>query len=250
MKANTKQIIESGDLEAYLLGDLTEQEGEKIRKYILMYPEVKEAYDLLERQLETFTEAYKKTPPKDLQSRIENQIQRIQQFTRFSWMALGLSLLVFLGSAYYVIQENNKLSIKQGMIDHQIENLQLSFDHQLDEIRNQFILRNSPQTRTVTLQHQMEDQSFTLHAYLNKKERMSYIEILSLPVLPPGKCYQLWTERNGSKESVGILPDRLEERLFVSIPFKEKATAYITIEDKPGNLNPKASLALFKIPIE
>lgn len=64
MKANTKQIIESGDLEAYLLGDLTEQEGEKIRKYILMYPEVKEAYDLLERQLETFTEAYKKTPLK------------------------------------------------------------------------------------------------------------------------------------------------------------------------------------------
>lgn len=76
-------------------------------------------------------------------------------------MALGLSLLVFLGSAYYVIQENNKLSIKQGMIDHQIEDLQLSFDNQLDEIRNQFILRNSPQTRTVTLQHQMEDQSYT-----------------------------------------------------------------------------------------
>ncbi|MCW1953848.1 MAG: anti-sigma factor [Flavobacteriia bacterium] len=250
MQSNTKEIIESGDLEAYLLGDLSDKEAEKIRKYIHLYPEVKEAYVLLEKQLESYTKAYKKTPSKDLQSRIERQIHAMQRFTRFSWLAIGMSLLIFMASAYYVVQENKELAVKQGIVDSQIENLQLSFDSQLNELRSQFILLNSPQTRTITLNQLLENQSLKIKAYINSKERMSYIEVLRLPQLPEGKCYMLWTERNGSKESVGILPDSIQEHFFIPIPFKEKATAYITIENKPGNLNPKANAALFKIPIE
>ena len=250
MQEKVKSIIESGDLEAYLLGELNSEESKKIAQYIQIYPEVRSAFELLEIQLESFSNTYKKNPPKSLMANVEKQIKHIQRFTRFSWLAVAVSIATLIGTAIFMIQENSRSEKQQRLVDTQIEKLTQSFDSQLADLRNQFIVLNSPETKTVVIASQFGEQNFSLTAYINPQKRLSYLQIDSLPPIPAGKCYQLWIERNGSKQSIGILPELIKESLFIPLPYKEKATAYLTIENSPGNLNPKAKNAIVNIPIE
>lgn len=249
MQNKINNIINSGDLEAYLLGDLDAVQTKKIEQYITLYPEVKKAFDQLQLQLESFSNTYRKTPPTQLKDSIEKQIRRIDRFTRFSWIAVAASILVFFGTSFFMFQENQKLEAQQQLVDTQIGKLTQSFDNQLEELRNQFILLNSPKTKKIILDSHLEEKELKLIAYINSKKRLSYLQFDSLPELPKNKCYQLWIERNGSKQSIGILPATVSENLLIRLPYKKNAVAYLSIEDRPGNLNPKAKKAIVNIPI-
>ena len=60
MKEKVKIFLESDILEKYLLGDTTKEESQKAERYIAMYPEVRETYEVLQKNLETFANMYAK----------------------------------------------------------------------------------------------------------------------------------------------------------------------------------------------
>ena len=66
MKEKVKIFLESDSLEKYLLGHTTKEESQQVERYIAMYPEVRQTYDELQKNLETFAKMYARKTPEGL----------------------------------------------------------------------------------------------------------------------------------------------------------------------------------------
>ncbi|WP_420602485.1 hypothetical protein [Flagellimonas sp.] len=66
MKEKVQLFLDSDILEKYLLGDSTKEETLKAERYITMYPEVREAYNELQDNLEAFAKLYARKTPEGL----------------------------------------------------------------------------------------------------------------------------------------------------------------------------------------
>ena len=146
MEENTAAIIASGDLELYVSGSLDPQEALRIENLIDKNPYLKAHLDILEKNLLEFSAQYKKTPVKSLKANIERQVKRIERLAKFSWASIVLAIVVFLMTALYVLQETKRMRTQQSMVNDQIKELTTDFDQKLEDLRNQFIVLQSPQT--------------------------------------------------------------------------------------------------------
>ena len=248
MEENTAAIIASGDLELYVSGSLDPQEALRIESLIENNPDLKAHLDLLENNLLEFSSQYKKAPVKSLKANIERQVKRIERLAKFSWVSIVLAIVVFLMTALYVLQETKRMRTQQSVVNDQIKELTTNFDQKLEDLRNQFIVLQSPQTEKKEHESKYNQVSFNFSSYLNKEKRLGFLQFDNLPNLPDNKCFQIWVSRNGIIENIGVL-SKIDKQQLIQIPFKEKGIIYITIEEKPGNpnQNPKESIA--NIPI-
>jgi anti-sigma factor RsiW len=72
---NIKEYIESGILEAYVLGALTEGERAAVEADMVMYPELAKEIAAIEAAMQSFAEANAEEPPAHMQQQIWNAIQ-------------------------------------------------------------------------------------------------------------------------------------------------------------------------------
>lgn len=241
-------IIASGDLELYVLGTLDPEETIKIEQLIQKHPELSTHVSHLEHNLLEFSNQYKKAPVKSLKEKIENQVKRIERLAKFSWVSIAVSVVVFLLTTVYVVRETSRMKTQQSAVNNQIKELTNNFDQKLEDLRNQFIVLQSPQTKKQDHESSYDQVSFSFSSYLNKEKRLGFLQFNNLPELPVNQCFQLWISRNGTKEIIGIL-SKIEAEQFIQVPFKERGIIHITIEEKPGNPNPDSKAALVNIPI-
>jgi len=248
MEENTAAIIASGDLELYVSGSLDPQEALRIESLIENNPDLKAHLDLLENNLLEFSSQYKKAPVKSLKANIERQVKRIERLAKFSWVSIVLAIVVFLMTALYVLQETKRMRTQQSVVNDQIKELTTNFDQKLEDLRNQFIVLQSPQTEKKEHESKYNQVSFNFSSYLNKEKRLGFLQFDNLPNLPDNKCFQIWVSRNGIIENIGVL-SKIDKQQLIQIPFKEKGIIYITIEEKPGNPNPNSKESIANIPI-
>ena len=248
MEEHTAAIIASGDLELYVSGSLDPQEALRIESLIENNPHIKAHIDLLESHLLEFSAQYKKTPVKSLKANIERQVKRIERLAKFSWASIVLAVVVFLMTSLYVFKETKRMRTQQSIVNDQIKELTTDFDQKLEDLRNQFIVLQSPQTEKKEHESQYNEVSFNFSSYLNKEKRLGFLQFDNLPKLPESMCFQIWVSRNGVKENIGIL-SKIDKQQLIQIPFKEKGTIHITIEEKPGNPNPDPKASIVNIPI-
>jgi hypothetical protein len=74
----TREIINSGILETYAMGIATEEEVEQVLFYKKRYPEVSEALNQVELELERFAMKHGIEPPAGVLAKIEDEIRDIQ----------------------------------------------------------------------------------------------------------------------------------------------------------------------------
>ena len=205
MEENTAAIIASGDLELYVSGSLDPQEALRIESLIENNPDLKAHLDLLENNLLEFSSQYKKAPVKSLKANIERQIKRIERLAKFSWVSIVLAIVVFLMTALYVLQETKRMRTQQSVVNDQIKELTTNFDQKLEDLRNQFIVLQSPQTEKKEHESKYNQVSFNFSSYLNKEKRLGFLQFDNLPNLPDNKCFQIWVSRNGIIENIRVL---------------------------------------------
>jgi len=154
----------------------------------------------------------------------------------------------FLMTALYVLQETKRMRTQQSVVNDQIKELTTNFDQKLEDLRNQFIVLQSPQTEKKEHESKYNQVSFNFSSYLNKEKRLGFLQFDNLPNLPDNKCFQIWVSRNGIIENIGVL-SKIDKQQLIQIPFKEKGIIHITIEEKPGNPNPNPKESIANIPI-
>ncbi|HZJ19453.1 MAG TPA: anti-sigma factor [Pricia sp.] len=239
MKQKLQKILSSDLLENYLMGTTGDEETLQAENYISLYPEVRKTYDELQENLETFAKLHAVEAPDELKKKIMTRIRkeskngsRIMKFAS----AASFAILVSTGASYFFWNQNQSLQEENTIVNKKIDDLQEEMREQLEDVRNQFIVLQNPETKQYKVMGNKKAQELKAVAYVNPVKKLSYLNVSKLPHLPENQCYQMWAEVNGEMVNLGILKEA--DKRLRALPYSDNAVGYITIEPKGGNDSP------------
>lgn len=241
MKEKIKIFLDSDLLEKYLLGSTTELETLQVERYIAMYPEVRKTYTELQENLELFAKSYAIKSPEGLKDTILGKI-KAQNTTKRKFMnyAVAASFVAIFCAAvsFFFYNQNVNLQEENTIVTNQIKLLEEDMKERLEDVRNQFIVLNNPQTKKYTVKGNIKAKDLKAVAYVNPVKKLSYINVQNLPQLQEDQCLQMWAEVNGKMINLGIIKDTGNKDHLLALPYAKNAVGYITIEPKGGNETP------------
>lgn len=217
---NVKEYIESGILEKYVAGELSEQEMLEVERVAMQYPEVKAELEELQEALRVYAKASDKTPSKDIleksllgiekgeeerfmavlnESDDEVKIKRVNVIPVWS-IAATILLVISLGFNYIfysqfkqtkerlaLLEQNNSvLAEKASNTEQELAYAELRVAH--------FMSEDNIHVRMDGLD--ISPESFA-NVFWNKKSNAVFISVDQLPEPPHGHQYQLWAIKDG-----------------------------------------------------
>lgn len=247
MNEKITTFLNSGLLEKYLVGNTTSAETEQVESYISKYPEVQNAYNTLQYNLEVVAKANAEEAPRHILGNILNELDDApvltmkQKRSYKTWhvmsIAASVAAVLFAVTSFVFYNQNRKLSKENQTVVDEIFDLRSDIantNSKLDNVMQQFKQLNDPETYKYIIQGNSRAKDLRTVAYINPKEKTSMIDVVSLPQLPKEQCYQIWAELQGKMVSLGILSET--DRQLQRIPYAENARGLnITIEPKGGN---------------
>ncbi|MBT8289469.1 MAG: anti-sigma factor [Muriicola sp.] len=241
MKDKIKIFLESDLLEKYLLGATSAIETARVERYIVMYPEVRKQFEELQENLEIYAKMHAIPTPDGLKAKIFHRIRKQdlgrRKVRRFA-IAASIAAFLFAGSSYFFWNQNMNLQDENTMVNNRIQNLEADMKQQLEDVRNQFIVLNNPQTKKYLVNGNEKARELKAVAYVNPVKKLSYINVRNLPNLPEDQCYQMWAEVNGDMVNLGIIKSIEDKDKLLPLPYGKNAISYITIEPMGGNPSP------------
>lgn len=247
MNEKITTFLNSGLLEKYLLGKTTSAETEIVESYISKHPEVQNAYNTLQYNLEIVAKSNAVEAPRSILNNIlerldEKPVVNLNTRSKYkSWykftVAASVAALILAGTSYHFYSQKRKLSQENQIVVDEIFDLRSDIEKNnlmLDNVMRQLLKLNNPETEKYIIKGNERAKDLKTVAYINPKEKTSMIDVVSLPQLPEEQCYQIWADLQGKMVSLGILSE--SDRQLMSIPYAENALALnITIEPKGGN---------------
>jgi len=246
MNEKITTFLNSGLLDKYLMGTTTAAETTQVETYISKYPEVQNAYNTMQHNLEIVAKSNAVEAPKYILDNVLEELdppvikltrrERYQKWYKLS-IAASVAAIVFAASTYLFYNQNQKLAEENQVVVDEIFDLRSDIEmnnKKLDAVMEQFKRLNDPDTYKYIMKGNNRARNLKTVAYINPKEKTSMIDVVSLPQLPEEQCYQIWADLQGKMVSLGILNET--DRQLKRIPFTENARGLnITIEPKGGN---------------
>lgn len=204
-----KEYIESGILELYVAGSLSEKENEEVAKMMEQYPEVLQEVLKIEKLIVKLTASVAPSNSSSKYSSIVNRLNiadsqnsNIKKLDASSvnvnfmkYAGLAASVLLSIGLIWMILQNN---LLKEQLADLETEKLQLEeqiaqANLNIDEKDNLIAVLRDKDIVTVSLAGQaVSPQSFA-KVYWDKKSQSIYLDAQGLPEPPEGKVYQVWS---------------------------------------------------------
>lgn len=251
---NSKEYIESGILELYVFGKLSEKENQEVLEMSKKHPEIKNEILAIEDAVINLSKSvaphlsasnYSKIREKILDNRNVVSIAKKSNWTNYiGWSAAAV---LAIGFGYQMYQNSlststiDSLNSQKSEMQKSIVNLEL--DKQEKETILAFIRDNN--TQQVALGGQeIAPESFA-KAYYNKETNEVYIDASGLPNPPEGKVYQVWGLKLNplTPNSIGLLDNFNDNntKLF-KVDKANGAEAFgITLEPAGGSESPTLS---------
>lgn len=201
---NSQEYIESGVLELYIYGTLSEEESREVTRLIAEHPELLAEVERIEKGLQQLSSAAAPYTPSDFKSiyqKINAQgegdvIPLSRKRTPLtSYLGWAASLVLLAGIGYQYVQ-NQELEDK--ITDIQREQVLQETRTQITEerlARTELLLdviRNKDMI-TIPLAPQEIAPDAYAAVYWDRNEAKAYVDVRGLPQPPQGKVYQLWS---------------------------------------------------------
>ncbi len=242
MNEKVKIFLESDLLEKYLLGITSPMETMQVEQYLDKYPEVRQQYNELQENLESYSRAYAVKAPEHLKAAVLKKVASSgggfnrKRFYRYA-IAASIAALIFAGTTYFLWNQNKMLTYENSLVNQKLKDLEQNINetnNKLDDVKNQFIVLNNPETRKYVLRGNQKAKNLKTVAYVNPVKKLSFINVAELPELPEEQVFQMWANVDGKMVNLGVL-EKAENKLL-SVPYTEDAISFkITIEPKGGN---------------
>lgn len=245
-KINT--FLNSGLLDKYLIGTTTPAETEKVEVYISKYPEVQNAFNTMQFNLEVVAKSNAVEAPKSILNSVLEELDETpvvslntktnnyKAWYKFA-VAASVAALLFAGTSYLFYDQNQKLSKENQVVVDELFDLRGDIEQNnkmLDDVMRQLLKLNNPETEKYIISGNERAKDLKTVAYINPKDKTTMIDVVSLPKLPEEQCYQIWADLQGKMVSLGILSEA--DRQLKMYPYAENALKLnITIEPKGGN---------------
>ena len=245
MNDNIKSFLESGLLERYLVGDTSIAENLEVEHLIESHDEIALAYDELQNNLEIVAKANSVEAPlgvlnKVLKATTVNEPKVItleKQVTPWYSIAASVAAIIFATSTVYFYMKNQAMVNENNVVVEEIFDLRDDIQKnksQINQQATQLAKLNNPDSRKYLLEGNYRAEDLKTVAYINRVEKTSMIDVVSLPKLPDNKVYQLRAELEDRFVSLGVIEDY--QRALKPIPYMEDAVALsIVIEDKDSS---------------
>ncbi|WP_188370744.1 anti-sigma factor [Muriicola marianensis] len=217
---DVKAYIESGILELYVAGQLSEEQNLEVARYAQEYPEIKAEIIEIEKAILALSReaapGFKPSFDKISQSLSEgddNNVRSIggSRILRREYLGWAASFLLAIGTTYLYFQ-NRELSDRVKGAETEILMMEEQIAEAENSLENSERLLNTIRDKNVVvvaLGGQTVSPESYAKAYWNKEESQLFIDAKGLPEPPEGMTYQVWSLKLDplSPTSVGLLED-------------------------------------------
>ncbi|QXP74601.1 anti-sigma factor [Tenacibaculum sp. AHE15PA] len=251
-----KKHIESGILELYIAGALSEKENEQVYKLIMEHPEILKEVREIEKSISSLTAhvAPKETKNsfKDILIKMLQEKERTTKViplntSKNNWLTYaGWAATLIIGSTLLLsINKNNNLQAELDTINQAKD----QFEIQLEK-SNTYLAQNESLLKvirdkdivTVPLQGQKVLPEAYAKVYWNKNTKNIYLDVQGLPDPPKGKVYQVWSLKLDplSPTSLGTIDNftASKNKVFTISNPNESQAFGITLEPAGGSISP------------
>jgi anti-sigma-K factor RskA len=261
-----KAYIESGVLELYALGELTEDEKAEVESMLAKHPELQLELEDIEKALETYAAAHAVQPPDHLRDRVlgsldvhspEEQPSKKEavvtpinskpqsNFYKYAFaasVALLLLSLVALINLYSQLKESNNQIALLEQSNQRFSNRVNYVEEQLQDAKQSLNVFHNPETyKLVSLKGtpNAPDARMIVAFSPQKAEVMIDLASIKMPENDPQHQYQLWALVDGKPVDLGVFDAKGDSAKMIKMKSLKEAQAFaVTLEPKGGSINP------------
>lgn len=248
---NIEEYIESGILELYVAGVLSEEENREVAAMVEKHEAVRKELELVEKTILALTKATAPAKTPSFSSILEaikpevGKVVSIKQWTQLQRLGWAAVLVICLGALIWTLGERKRLLEERSSLSSSNDSLLLQIKDARSQLAENTALLNSLRAKDVVLvplQGQSKFRDSYAKAYWNKQSGALYIDAQGLPEPPEGKEYQLWslTLEPLSPSSLGLLSNLQadDDKIFsIENPYASEAFG-ITLEPLGGSESP------------
>jgi anti-sigma-K factor RskA len=243
--------IESGILELYVYGLLTEEENLEVGRMAKQHPEINNEIIAIEKAIINLSTSFSPFLSADNFRKIREKLElkhgkvvQIKSNAGTNYLGWAAAVLLLLGATYQFMQlrqshttivtvENEKSKLQEALITSEIK------AKQTEDVLA--IVRDVKNT-VITLGGQAVSPASYAKVYYNKESAAVYIDAAGLPTPPEGHVYQVWALKLNplTPTSIGLLEDfkGTKQRIF-AVDKANGAEAFgITLEPAGGSKSP------------
>ena len=246
--------IESGVLELYVAGVLSEKENKEVYKLTLQHPEIYQEVQEIEAAIMKLTAAASPKPSSHILASIKEKLKfgtdtKVVSITKpkYDWLRYTgwAASVILLASLIWMLKQNQKLTttvttveIENAYLEQQIESSKTNLAAAKDLLN---VLRNKD-IISVPLGGQGIFANTYAKVYWDKKDNNIYLDAQGLPEPPEGRVYQVWslTLNPLTPTSLGTIDDFAtdDNKIFTIANTNESEAFGITLEPEGGSESP------------
>ena len=249
----TKEYIESGVLELYVYGLLSETENEEVATKAKNNPEIEAEIIAIEKAIvalsSSFSPFYSVANYEKIKEKLELkhttkliELEPTRNWSQYIGWAAAVILLVGIGYQYNEMEQTSNqvtnTTLEKSKLQKDLKSLELINKANETSLA---VVRDSKNTVIALGGQTVAPESFA-KVYWNQDTKVVYIDAAGLPEPPAGMVYQVWALKLNplTPTSIGLLEnfDANDQKLF-AVNNADQAEAFgITLEPAGGSLTP------------
>ena len=250
---DTKDIINSGDLELYVYGLLNEIDTKKIAALAASNDEIKNEILSIEKSILNLSSSFSPAIPSDVFEKIKAQLalgqskvipltSRPNRFQKLGWAA-SFALLIGIGFQYYKINESASKLSAIAIEKVKLQKSVVDLESKSKETETALAVIRDTKNTVVALAGQKIAPNAYAKVYWNKEKRTVFVDASGLPKTPKGMVYQIWALKLNplTPTSIGLLENaqaKNNTNLFEVANTNEAEAFGITLEPAGGSKTP------------
>jgi anti-sigma-K factor RskA len=247
-----KEYIESGILELYVYGLLSETENEEVTTMAKNNPEINAEIIAIEKAIVSLSSSFAPFHSVENYEKIKTKLglnptkviemEPTRNWAQYIGWAAAILLLVGIGFQYNQLEQTNNQVVnattEKVKMEQELNQLQLK---NKESETNLAIVRDTKNT-VVPLGGQAVAPESSAKVYWNKETQVVYVDAAGLPAPPKGMVYQVWSLKLNplTPTSIGLLDnfDKNDQRMFAVNSIGDAEAFGITLEPAGGSLTP------------
>lgn len=239
---NTTQYIASGVLEAFVIGDLTEEEGREVEANLEKYQELRDALEKIEAAYEQVLAVGAIEPDPTLRERIfkvldKKKSDELNQKTQGRRKMAGFSIVFGAAAAVVILVVFGYREMGRSIPAHAEKTRQTLSDANKTSKPGQYVIGN-PEFLEIKLKGTEGHSDLFCAIYWNKRSGEIFLLPHHLDELADANQFQLWAIVEGKPVNAGVFDD--QKGVLLKMPnIQVRPSAFaITIEPKGGSDTP------------
>lgn len=250
---NTTDIIDSGDLELYVYGVLSDNEMEHIADMSRKHPALKKEIIAIEDSIRNLAASFSPHFSSGLHQKIKNQLEVKEgkvvkmksksNISSYLGWAAAIALLFGIGYQYQkqTAFQNQIVTIEKEK--EQLNQAVASSENKARETKEALDIVRDAKNTVVTLGGQAVAPTSYAKVYWNKETQVVYVDAAGLPEPPDGMVYQVWSLKLSptlTPTSIGLLDNfKADSNKIFAVSNTGDAEAFgITLEPAGGSATP------------